>query len=166
MAKSRRRKPKQGPPITFRPGPELERLVSGFASAHGFGTREAFKRLAALAAVGMDVRYHDLVSLLAGRLSGRNSFVQAALQVHTALISAASVDRLYACDPHRAAFVIEAVCRAIGEVNSSARAQVVDPLRVRLGLAAAPGANAIGVEEEEPAPSTVELAKIPILQEE
>jgi hypothetical protein len=95
------------------------------------------------------VRYHDLVALLAARRSGRNSFVQAALQVRTALVSAASVDRRYACDPNRAAFAIESVCSAIEGLDSSLRARVVDPLHVQLGLAAAPNADAIGIEEEE-----------------
>ena len=79
--------PKQGPPVAFRAGPDLSRLVAGYAAGWGVGVHEAFKNLAALAAVGLDIRYYDLVAASAAGSGGGNAFVRAVLRISAGLTS-------------------------------------------------------------------------------
>lgn len=125
---------KQGPPVTFRPGLELERLVAGIAGGRGVNINEAFKDLAALAAVGLDVGHYDLVSQLAGVMAGRNAFARAALRVRDALGGAIRVDPQFARDPNRTLFVIESVRGQVAEAGQALRPGVVEPLLARLGI--------------------------------
>ncbi|MFM8270781.1 MAG: hypothetical protein ACKODX_00380, partial [Gemmata sp.] len=92
------------------------------------------KNLAALAAVGLDVRYYDLVAELAGRMSGLNPFVRAVLQINDALLAAVRVDPSYAFDPTRALFVIDTVRVRVVAAGGSMRVEVVRTLFARLGI--------------------------------
>jgi hypothetical protein len=134
MARSRKGKAKQEPPVAFRPGPELERLVSGFASNRGIGINDAYKQLAALAVAGLDGGYYDLLSQLAARLTGQNAFVRAVVHVHTALAAAVRVDPLYASEPERMRFVIRTVLDQIPGADERALNRIAAPLLVRLGV--------------------------------
>lgn len=126
--------PKQGPPVAFRAGPDLSQLVAGYAGERQVSIHEAFKNLAALAAVGLDVRYYDLVAELAGRMSGLNPFVRAVLQINDALLAAVRVDPRYAFDPTRTLFVIDTVRGRVAAAGGSLRVEVERALRIRLGI--------------------------------
>lgn len=108
------RKPKQGPPVAFRPGAELAQLVTTFAGSRGVGEHEAYKHLAALAVVGLDVRHYDLVAALAATQPGVNPFVRAVLRLSTALTAVLNVDRRYAFDPLRTRFLAATVHQELG----------------------------------------------------
>jgi hypothetical protein len=126
--------PKQGPPVAFRAGPDLSQLVARYAGERQVSVHEAFKNLAALATVGLDVRYYDLVAELAGRMNGLNPFVRAVLQLNDALLAAVRVDPGYAFDPPRTAFVIDTVRVRVAAAGGSLRVEVVRELLTRLGI--------------------------------
>jgi hypothetical protein len=136
MARPKKSKdpPKQGPPVAFRAGPDLSQLVAGYAEERRVSIHEAFKNLAALAAVGLDVRYYDLVAELAGRMSGLNPFVRATLQINDALLAAVRVDPSYAFDPTRTVFVIDTVRVRVAAAGGNLRVEVVRSLFTRLGI--------------------------------
>src|SRR5947208_2347382 len=85
----RSKQSKQGPPLQFRPGVELERLVASFAAEHGLRPNEACKCLIALAITAMDVRYYGLMHQLAEAMGGANAFVSACVHVQSRLDGAA-----------------------------------------------------------------------------
>lgn len=151
MARPRKSKepPKQGPPIAFRAGPDLSQLVAGFAEERRVSIHEMFKNLAALAAVGLDLRYYELMAELAGRMSGLNPFVRAVLQIRDALLAAARVEPRYEYDPARTVFVIDTVRGKIALAGGSLNTEVVRSLYARLGMQA-PGTDAGGTASEEP----------------
>ncbi len=112
MPQRRKKKaqPKQGPPVAFRPGSELEHLVGAFASKHQLGVHEAFKDLAALAIVGLDGRYFVFLNQMAAATGGVNAFVRACLHVHAALEGAARERGApIQVDPERTRFILETV---------------------------------------------------------
>jgi hypothetical protein len=86
--KQRPKKPKQPPPRQFRPGPELEQLVTSFAAENGLQPNEACKVLVALAVITLDVRYYGLMRQLAEGMGGANAFVRACVHIHTSLAAA------------------------------------------------------------------------------
>ena len=135
MAKKGKGRQKQGPPVTFRPGPELEQLVTGFATARGLRPNEVFKNLAALAVAGLDVRYFDLMSHMAGRMTGSNTFVRAALHIRTALLGAVRSEGRVRPDPERSLFVTRTVQEYVSNSGGTLPAGVVQELAVQLGLA-------------------------------
>lgn len=79
---------KQGPPVAFRPGPDLEQMVRLYADEHKFGLPTAYKNLAALAVVGLDRRHTLLLMQLAASLVGDNTFSRACVYIHAALVAA------------------------------------------------------------------------------
>jgi hypothetical protein len=109
-----RPKQKQGPPIAFRPGAELAQLVATFAGSRGVGEHEAYKHLAALAVMGLDMRHYDLVAALAATQPGVNPFVRAVLRLSTALMAVLNVDGRYAHDPYRTRFLAATVHQELG----------------------------------------------------
>ena len=101
---------KQGPPLQFRPGVELERLVGSFASEHGLQPNEACKCLIALAITSMDVRYYALMNQLAETMGGANAFVRACLHVRTSLDGAVlAMGRSLLLEPERSLFILRVV---------------------------------------------------------
>lgn len=135
MAKKGKGRQKQGPPVTFRPGPELEQLVTGLATARGLRPNEVFKNLAALAVAGLDVRYFDLMSQMAARMTGANAFVRAALHIHTALLGAVRTEGRVRPEPERSLFVIGMVRDYVSNTGGTLPTEVVQVLLVQLGLA-------------------------------
>lgn len=135
MAKKGKGRQKQGPPVTFRPGPELEQLVTGFAAARRLRPNEVFKNLAALAVAGLDVRYFDLMSHMAGRMTGSNAFVRAALHVNAAVLGAVRSEGRVRPDPERSVFVIGTVQEYVSNSGGTLPTEVVQGLLVQLGLA-------------------------------
>lgn len=107
--KKPKRKTKQGPPIAFRPGAELAQLVATFAEARSLGEHEAYKNLAALAVVGLDVRHYELVAALAATQPGVNPFVRAVMRLSTAMTAVLNVDHRCAWDPIRTRFMAATV---------------------------------------------------------
>ncbi len=111
MARAKKKRaPKQGPPLQFRPGAELERLVVDFAARHHIESNEACKALVALAVTGLDARYYGLMRQLADALGGTNAFIRACVRVDTALHAARRASgRLMQLDPERALFIQDTV---------------------------------------------------------
>ncbi|MBI3407203.1 MAG: hypothetical protein HY040_02455 [Planctomycetes bacterium] len=105
-----KKKPKQGPPWQFRPGPDLEDSVKMFAAENGLQPGLATKILVALAVTGMDRRYYRLVNKMAAALAGRNSFVRACVHIQTALTTAERVlDQRTQFEPQRSRFIYQTV---------------------------------------------------------
>lgn len=97
------------PTVQFRPPPTLAHLVRPFADRRGLALNEAYKDLAALAVVGLDVRYFDLVNQVALALGGANAFVQACLNIHSALKGAALKGQTLTLEPERSQFILKVV---------------------------------------------------------
>jgi hypothetical protein len=109
---------REGPPayeptVQFRPVPALSRMVKPLADSKGLALNEAYKNLAALAAVGLDVRYYDLVNQMAVAMGGVNAFVHACLKVYAALSGAAIAGRPYTVEPERSLFILDVVKEAV-----------------------------------------------------
>src|SRR4051794_9937138 len=85
--------PNYEPTVQFRPVPRLSQLVRPLAEREGLGLNEAYRNLAALAAVGLDVRYYPLINQLAQATGGTSAFTQACLRVHDAFDREASGGR-------------------------------------------------------------------------
>jgi hypothetical protein len=167
MAKSRKEKPKQGPPVAFRPGPELEHLVAEFASNRGLGVNDAYKHLAALAVVGLDGGYYDLLARQAARLTGPNAFVRAVVHIHTALAAAARIDPQYAREPARMRLVIRTVLDQLPGADERVLTEVAGALLVRLGVQG--GSSPAGdreAEDEEPVQPTADREKVRVVRED
>lgn len=100
-----------GPPVTFRPGPDLEQLVRPFVESHGLAPATAFKNLASLALIGLDRRHYPLVAQLAAVVVGDNAFSRACVYVQAALVGAAVLrDGLVVEEePRRSQFVFDVV---------------------------------------------------------
>src|SRR5258708_6967512 len=79
------RSEKQGPPIQFRPGVEMEQLIAAFATQHTLPLNEACKALAVLAVTEMDHRFYRLMRQLSDAMDGVNAFSRACAHVHTSL---------------------------------------------------------------------------------
>jgi hypothetical protein len=113
-AKKEAPKSKQGPPIAFRPGPELEQLVSRFASDRSLSVHEAFRDLAAVAVVGLDVRYFDLIAQMADGAGARNTFVRAVLRIYAELLGAERITGQFVwAEGDRARFVAQTVKNSV-----------------------------------------------------
>ncbi|HEY1187010.1 MAG TPA: hypothetical protein VGE74_05100 [Gemmata sp.] len=167
MAKSRKEKSKQEPPVAFRPGPELEHLVSAFASQRRIGVNEAYKHLAALAVVGLDGGYYDLLAQLAARMTGQNTFVRAAVQIHTALLAAVRVDPAHGREPQRMRFVIETVLEQVPGADEQGLREAVAPLFVRLPPAVPTSTTEVGgTEAEHSVQPVLDQLKIRVVQED
>lgn len=80
---------RQGPPVSFRPGAEIEGLLSSFAARRAVSLNEACKHLSALAVVGLDGRYYMLVVRMAEATGGPGAFGRACAHVHTTLAAVA-----------------------------------------------------------------------------
>ena len=61
---------KQGPPLQFRPGVELEPLIASFAGEHRLRPNEACKALVGLAVTELDRRFYALIRELAEAMGG------------------------------------------------------------------------------------------------
>jgi hypothetical protein len=166
MTRSRKGKSKQGPPVAFRPGPELERLVGEFASSRGIGINDAYKQLAALAVVGLDVGFYDLLAHLAARLTGQNAFVRAVAHVQAALTAAVRVDPLYAREPERMRFVIKTVLDQVPGADERALNEIARPLLVRLGVEGGGSTADVQAEEEEFKQTVREREKVRVVRED
>jgi hypothetical protein len=113
--KGKRGEYKQGPPIQFRPGPELERPILSFASAHGLHPNEACKALVALAINDMDVRFYGLVRQLAEVLGSANAFARACDHVHSALVGArCATGEPIQFDPERCLIILKIIRDYLG----------------------------------------------------
>jgi hypothetical protein len=148
--------------VAFRPGPILDRLVADFASIRGIGVNDAYKQLAALAVLGLDAGYYDLLARLAARLSGPNAFVQAAVHVHTALAAAARVDPAQAREPARVRFAIKTVLEQLPDVDERVLTEIAKPLLVRLEVQGS--GSHTEVREEEPAESAADAEKVRVVR--
>jgi hypothetical protein len=95
--------------VQFRPVASLAQLVKPFADRQGLGLNEAFKDLASLAIVGLDVRYFDLVSQLAQAIGGTNAFSHGCLQLFSAMKGAALAGRPLSGEPERSLFILSVV---------------------------------------------------------
>jgi hypothetical protein len=101
--------------VQFRPIPALAQLVKPLADRQGLALNEAYKDLAALAIIGLDVRYFGLVSQMALAMGGTNSFVHGCLQLHSALRGAAIAGRPLSSEPARSRFVLEVVSDCLAD---------------------------------------------------
>jgi hypothetical protein len=72
-------------PIVFRPGADIRRLVMDFASSNDLSLHAAFRNLASLAIIGLDVRHHAPMFRLSTGLGGEHAFGRACSYVLTAL---------------------------------------------------------------------------------
>lgn len=109
-SKKTRATQRQPPPWQFRPGPELEQLVTRFAAAHQLQPNEAVKMLVSLAITELDVRYYPLLHQMAEAMGGASTFVRACSYVHTALDGARqATGRAMQSDPERCRFIIETI---------------------------------------------------------
>ncbi|MFO0823763.1 MAG: hypothetical protein U0792_11700 [Gemmataceae bacterium] len=106
-----------GPPVTFRPGPDLEQLARPFVERHGLPPAVAFKNLATLALIGLDRRHYPLVAQLAAAIVGDNSFSRACVYIQAALVGAAVLrDGLVVEEePRRSQFVFDVVRCCLSE---------------------------------------------------
>ena len=109
-------------------------MVTGFAAERSLGINEAYKNLATLAAVGLDVRHYDLLNQMAVLMPGRNAFVREALHVNAALLAAVRVDPQFASDPDRTQFLLTTVMDQVRCAGQTIPPQVVESLLVRLGF--------------------------------
>lgn len=134
MPRSKKGTPKQPSPVMFRPTPELGQMVAGFAAERSLGINEAYKNLATLAAVGLDVRHYDLLNQMAVLMPGRNALAREALHVNAALLAAVRVDLQFASDPDRIKFLLSTVMDQVRSAGQTIRPEVVDSLLVRLGF--------------------------------
>lgn len=102
---------KQGPPLQFRPGVELERLVTDFAAPQRLEPNEACKVLVALAVTGLDGRYYPLMRQLAEAMGGdTNAFTHACVHVKTAVDGAAlALGKPLHAEPERSRFILKVV---------------------------------------------------------
>lgn len=101
---------KQGPPIQFRPGVELEQLVITFAAGCSLPANEACKVLVALAVSEMDCRHYPLIAQLAEVIGGANAFPRACNHVHVSLQGARRMaQRPLQADPGRTLFIVQTV---------------------------------------------------------
>ena len=126
--------PKQGPPVAFRAGPDLSKLVAGYAAGWGVGAHEAFKDLAALAAVGLDVRHYDLVAASAAGTGGANAFVRAVLRISAGLVAAAEVDPKFARDPDRTLLLVRTVWGQLAAAGAAPPVEAARALLARVGV--------------------------------
>ena len=97
--------PVQGPPIQFRPLPAYNKLVKQLIADKGVRLNDAYKNLAALSIVGLDVRHYDLIARLAKVCGGVHAFTHACLAVHAALNGADLAGRKFKDEKERLAFV-------------------------------------------------------------
>jgi hypothetical protein len=95
--------------VQFRPVPALAQLVRSVAERHGLALNETYKNLAAMAVVGLDVRYFDLVAQMAAAMGGANAFVLACLQINATLNGAALAGQPYELEPDRSLFLLKLV---------------------------------------------------------
>ncbi len=101
---------RQGPPLQFRPGPELGRLIDAFASEHALQPNEACKVLVSLAVNELDCRYYQLLRRLAEVMGGGGAFPQACSYVRASLEGARRFSgQPLQLDPDRAAFIVRTV---------------------------------------------------------
>jgi hypothetical protein len=108
--KPRSKPAKQAPPLQFRPGVELERLVESFAAERGLRPNEACKVLIALAITAMDVRYYGLMHQLAEAMGGASAFVSACIHVQSRLEGAALMaGRPLWREPERSLFMLKII---------------------------------------------------------
>ena len=79
----------QPPPVQFRPGPLLGRLLSDVSRRMSVGVGETVRRLAAMAICGLDLEVYGALADLTAALAegGRWDFVAACDHVYTALQS-------------------------------------------------------------------------------
>lgn len=112
--------------------------MAAFAADRAVGINEAYKNLAALAAVGLDVRHYDLLAQMAALMPGRNAFVREALHVNAALLAAVRVDPRFAFDPDRIKFLLTTVTDQVRDAGQTIRPEVVESLLVRLGVLKSP----------------------------
>jgi hypothetical protein len=66
---------KQAPPVQYRPGPMLGRWLADLAAEWRVHENEVARRLAALAACQLHLKYHTLLSQLAGALAPAGTMV-------------------------------------------------------------------------------------------
>ncbi len=111
MARQRTNPPKRRePPVQFRPGVELMQLVQAIAALHALDINEAYKRLAALAVSGMDVRYYALIDEMAAAMSGSSSFTRCCSHIHTSLQTAGRLqDEIPMDENTRTAFILSTI---------------------------------------------------------
>jgi hypothetical protein len=104
--------PKQRPPIQFRPGGSLAKLIGDFARENEIEPNDACKALVALAINELDCRFYKIVAMMAATLGGPNGFTDACMIIRAQLEGARrrSQDPLeLQLDPSRAIFVQETV---------------------------------------------------------
>src|SRR5262245_11793630 len=104
------------------------------AANAGVKKNEVYKNLAALAAVGLDVRHYDLLAHVAAVTPGRNPFVQATLSLSSTLAGAARVDPRFAYDPTRVLFLIQTAREQVAAVGQTLPVDVANSLLTRLGI--------------------------------
>jgi len=124
---------KQGPPIAFRPGVDLAQLVASYARSRNVSTNEMFKQLAALAAIGLDVRYYDLLAASASLVHGPNTFAKVTLRIHAALRAASQLDPKYTREPLRTKIVVHTVSIQVAEAEGTLPAELVHALLALVG---------------------------------
>jgi hypothetical protein len=124
--------------VTFRPGAELGQIVSTFATDRGLAVTEAYRDLAALAVVGLDARYHQLLARMAVGMGGRNAFARAAVHVHTSFLGAMRVGADLLAEPARTIFLIDTVRAFVTSRGQLLPPEVTDLLLSRIGVQPAP----------------------------
>jgi hypothetical protein len=102
-------KPKQGPPLQFRAGTELQALVDGFAALRKMTRNESCKVLVTIAVTGLDLRYFTLIEQLARVMGGLSPIVRACLYIKGRLDGAVLASRDFLKEPNRSLFILKVV---------------------------------------------------------
>jgi hypothetical protein len=102
---------KQGPPIQFRPGVELEQLLSGFAARHNLPRNDAAKILVALAISELDCRFYPLIHQMSQAMGeGPNAIARSCDYIRISLEAGRrATGHPLQLDPERSWFIVETV---------------------------------------------------------
>ncbi len=97
---------KQGPPLQFRPGVELEQMLSAFAGEHDLPLNDACKFLVALAVAELDCRFFRLIKEMSQAMGGANAFPRSCDHIRISLEAARRATGMpLHLDPERAWFI-------------------------------------------------------------
>jgi hypothetical protein len=124
---------KQEPPIAFRPGPELAPTVAEFSRSRSVGEAECYKQLAALAMLGFDVRYYDLVAAMGANQTPSKTFVRNVFLLHTTLQTAIRINSQYVQEPFRTEFLIKSVDDQLKQNGTGLALEVAQVLLQAIG---------------------------------
>jgi hypothetical protein len=117
-------RPKQPPPVQFRPGPLLGGWLADRATAWQVNENEAAKRLTCLAACRLDADFHKLLAQLAVAMTAGGSqpdFVLACSQIRTEIESVNRTREGLGSQPLNEAETLTLITRSVREAERRKR---------------------------------------------